>query len=659
MNLLKSFFGKKSYQPTNSYNAFDDIFSGVSEKVSEQESYTGALPWVSIAVDSIIGDCAQQPWLITDQSGQEVDMSRVDKRLQSAFLSEAIPLSWARKMTTLVGNLKLYGNAYLYKCQNNAYDALNGTFELLPIPSKNVLIQKLLNGKGIDYYQVTIGGTAYTIPPNEMIHIRQSNLFDPFIGVGDISKIRLLAEGDKAISEYMASYFTSIKNTPAAFIFDKSLHNEEDMRRLQQKMKDKFGNIALMGGGEFEYVNSSLLGADLKFIETQKMNQQTTLSIFGVPPIAVGIPEGSNKSSSGTQLTFYYKSTINPLLTSIANEITAQLIAPIDNKLKFQFKLHATGDVQNVVKLLESGIITPNRASELVGEPFDLTDQSRNAFLIPSNLVPLSIAEESQSQNDEPKKKIEFNEFAYEKELHQKNSTNDKYFQADYIVASLKSRQEVIRKHTKSIENYISGAESRVKEKLSQISTKSKKEVGLDISIGQLYDIQKERDELAKEAIPLHTSGVQRAIADISGISGKYVNLSLSNPFVKSAIARLGRKITGSVPETTLSEIQKIITKGVNENWGIVEYQDSIQDIFDNFKGYRARMIARTESRLAWDAGAEVAYKELGVKKVDVVGCTLLEPDSDCGKKDIPVDSIQLLVFHPNHKGCLAPQVPI
>ena len=45
--------------------------------------------------------------------------------------------------------------------------------------------------------------------------------------------------------------------------------------------------------------------------------------------------------------------------------------------------------------------------------------------------------------------------------------------------------------------------------------------------------------------------------------------------------------------------------------------------------------------------------KELGVKTVDVVGCTQFEPDSDCGKKNIPIDTP--LNFHPNHIGSVVP----
>jgi hypothetical protein len=70
-------------------------------------------------------------------------------------------------------------------------------------------------------------------------------------------------------------------------------------------------------------------------------------------------------------------------------------------------------------------------------------------------------------------------------------------------------------------------------------------------------------------------------------------------------------------------------------------------------------MIARTEARAAWDAGAVVSYEELGVKTVDVVGCTKFEPDSDCGKQGIPLQNVASLRFHPNHIGSILPSEEI
>ena len=91
----------------------------------------------------------------------------------------------------------------------------------------------------------------------------------------------------------------------------------------------------------------------------------------------------------------------------------------------------------------------------------------------------------------------------------------------------------------------------------------------------------------------------------------------------------------------------------MNESWNINQIQDALSDKFDNWQ--RARMIARTESRAAWDIGAQVAYQELGVEKVDIVGCSQFESYSDCGKQNIPTQNISRLVFHPNHIGTPAP----
>ena len=120
---------------------------------------------------------------------------------------------------------------------------------------------------------------------------------------------------------------------------------------------------------------------------------------------------------------------------------------------------------------------------------------------------------------------------------------------------------------------------------------------------------------------------------------------------------------------TTWTDIFNIVEKSVKENITINEISDRIANKFEQYEGYRARRIARTESRAAWDAGAELSYQELGVKTVDVVGCEMTsifadygtqdegsdKPYSDCGRKNIPMAEMGSLIFHPNHIGVIVP----
>ena len=206
-------------------------------------------------------------------------------------------------------------------------------------------------------------------------------------------------------------------------------------------------------------------------------------------------------------------------------------------------------------------------------------------------------------------------------------------------------------------------------------SIKQFEDITSDEVVKLIFDIDEENEELVKTIKPLHTSGVIKGVSDVNSISRSRVNANISNPFIKRAIDRLGEKIEFGITKegnrfnpnfNTQKEFSRRIGKLIDDGASVNEIQDFIQDKYDQFSIFRARRIARTEARIAWDTGSHLAYQELGVKKVDVVGCTDFAVDiggteinSDCGRQDVPIAKVPLLQFHPNHIGVLAPSEEI
>lgn len=625
----------------------------------EVMTYSGQLPWVSVAVDCIVRDIVSQEFYFTNLDGEIIDMRRVPDQVRVPFEIGYRGLSFVDQMKFIVPNRLLTGNSYLWRVQGTAFGASRG-FEdsFIPLPPHTVRICLSPNKLGIEYYEVQLPDAVYKVLPEDMIHFRQSPVLNPFIGVGNITKMRILAEGDIAASEYINSFLVDSQKMPLSIVLEEGTRESADMQRVQDMLKAKYSRrMGYLNGEGISIFQSSLLQKDMDFMAIRNSDRQTTLSVFGVPPVVAGIPDDSNRATSGNQFAGYYKSTVNPILRELADDFTRQHVWKYDRNLKFQFRLHADGDVDNVSKLLQNGIITPNRAAELMGEEFDINDGTRNTYYFPATYLPLGYGPpEPEATPAEPEKGLsDPRNVKLIVDRHIKTSTRNKHFQGKYISASLKARNQVEERYVGKLTDYFKKSEARVMEKLRAFAAKSAKDVVFNLTLDELFDLSEEKEALADEIRPLHTSGVQKGINDINILTGRRVNLNLSNPFVKAAISRLGTKIVGEVPETTLKEVRRIVTKAVNESWNINQLQDAIQGKFDQFQGYRARMIARTESRAAWDAGAQVAYQEIGVKTVDVVGCTQLEPDSDCGRKDIPLQLIPALKFHPRHIGCLAP----
>jgi len=628
-------------------------------------TYRGELPWVSVAVDCITRDIASQEFFFADANGKIVDMRLVPDNVKAPFESNRAGLSFIQILKFTVPNLLLTGNAYLWVVRGTAWGVYNKIQDsFIPLSSRNVKITLNQNGLNIERYQVTLDdGSQHEVMPDDMIHIRQNSMISPFVGIGNITKMRLIAEGEISATEYINSFLSDSKKMPLLTVVESGSRDSADMARVQDMLKAKYSNrMAYINGEGVSLVQSNLLQKDMEFLGLRQDSRQTQLSVFGVPPVVAGVPENSNKATSDSQFSGYYKSTINPKLRELADDFTSQHIRRYNSNLYLKFRLHPTGDIETVKNQVEAGIITPNRAAELCGEEFDLTDETRNAYYFPASFIPLGYTapeqpQQAQSNGTPGANLLDPRNVKAICEDFIKSATKPKRFQRRYLEAALRSRNLVEDRFVGKLSEYFKKQEERILQNLRGYDSKSAKADLSELTPELIFDLNIEKGFLEDEIRPLHTSAVQKGISDINTITGAGVNINLSNPFVKAAIAKLGQKITGEVPGNTLKDLSKIIVKSVDESWNINQIQDAIQDKFDGFQGYRARMIARTESRMAWDVGAIVAYKDLGVQTLDVVGCTQFEPDSDCGRQGVPISQADTLTFHPNHIGSLAPSI--
>jgi HK97 family phage portal protein len=662
-------YNDRSFGPGGRVKSLNDLNSG------NMSEYSGQTPWVSIAVDKVVGKVATQKHSFFDDNDEQIETRRLDESIYLPFDMGWAGLSFQDIIKFCIPNLLMLGNAFIWKTTGTAYGKANGLKDsFIPLPTSVVKVVMGENNLHIKEYEINFGnGVVFKVDKEDMIHLKQNTVFNPFVGVGTLSKGRILFEGEVAASEYVNSFLSEAKHMPLSTVIDKTSRTDDDIERAQAMLKQKYSDkIMYMNGEDISITHSSLIQKDFNFIEMRRDDRQTTLSLFGVPPIVAGIPDSTNRANGREQFNGFLEHTINPLLEDISDQITRQHVALIDKSVKFKYDLHTVYSIDYVIKKLNNGIITPNRASQLCGEEPDYTDETRDQYYLPSSLYPMGFVEPSETEsddqedeegNDEPGKSYDkmkdIRNYKLIVEDFKRRSRKAKKFQAKYLVASLKSRLQVEDRYVGRISKYFEAQEKRVIEKVREVLDKADGGKIENLDASYIFSLPEEEEILSDEIISMHTSGVQKAIKDINGIVGSAVNYNTSNPMVVTMISAIGKKVTGKIQESTIKELQRLIVKGVDEDWNIVQFQDAIQGKFKQFQGYRARMIARTEARAAWDAGAVVSYEELGVKTVDVVGCTKFEPDSDCGKQGIPLQNVASLRFHPNHIGSILPSEEI
>lgn len=186
--------------------------------------------------------------------------------------------------------------------------------------------------------------------------------------------------------------------------------------------------------------------------------------------------------------------------------------------------------------------------------------------------------------------------------------------------------------------------------------------VGVNASIWEqaLNEVFKEDDlELSVRTLPTATSVASETSNRVTILLGED-----KKPRNGADITRRSREIAGRVTRvnrTTKNQIRKRVLKATEEGKPVAKAAEELRKDWPNMSRGRISTIARTEMGNAADAGIKSALKfSSTVSHVSVIGCQAVEKNSPtykgrhtCNIEDVPVEDVDLLVFHPNHTGCI------
>lgn len=688
MGILKYVYQKIEqkllFKIANVYNssAFGDYINsgGISYTSDKQElSAYEKIVWFSACIDVIAQDTTSKKFhFVRTGTDKIIEYKDIPESILLPIEKSFGKLTFSQLLELIISHKKLTGNGYLFKAQTSAFGAINNItdqfYPLNPAWVKPYLSQNKLK---LIYYKVNLeDGSTFNIPPDNIIHFLQNPIFNPFVGVGNVSKARLIAENETQSDEYINEFMEN-KASPSLAITEETRRNTSDIERLTDLLSKKYekkknaGKILYMAGEKIKVQQLSFSQKDMQFLEQKEFNRQAILSINKVPGIILGIPEGANKAIAQVLSNNYFKRTINPEIVAMENTFNDQFIHQIDQNISIVFDKYNVGDTKEIEEMIASGIITPNRAAQMLGQ--EISDKKENdKYYIKNTLIPLELSgSQLNSFNESKEKEIkkEYNKIDLNNpknvtgilDYFEKSATRSKKFQKKYLKQSLEDRNIVEDKYTPELAKFFQRSLNRIlknikaNENLLKFINLEKKELE-ENDILLIYNINEDNFDLENVARRMHTSGVQRSVAGLNAIMNENVSFSINNHFIKAAIGSLGKKIK-RINEATRNEVERILLKEIDEGGNVVTLTEALQKKFTDFQGYRARRIARTEARIAWDRGAEVMYNEVGVKTVDIVGCTQFEIDSDCGKQNVAVYRISSLNFHPNHIGTPAPSI--
>jgi len=631
---------------------------------TDYNSYLSAaqtISWVYKCVSIVGENVATTDGYVYDTKDNEIH----DPVLDKLFDKPNEWMSWYEFKEALLWYLWLTGNCYILKDEINMKKQPTKMYLLRPdymqvIPSKT---------KFIAGYQYVVNGEKIPFAIDDIIHLKLPNPRNEFYGMGKIEACKVVYDTEIAASTYNWNFFNH-GATPAAILENEGTLDDDSYRRLSKQFEarhvgfKKMQRPMLLEQGT-KYTQLGLSQQDMAFFEQRKFTREEILSIFGVPPAKAGILEYASFANTKEQENTFRKDTLKPFLVRLQNMLTMKLVQLFNENWHYEFEEVVERDetmyMDLATKGIQTGIITLNEAREQYLElPLIPNEPAMDSTYLPISLMPIT---------GEPAKELsayigtsqpEAEEApAEEKKLTSVNQQKAVNIQQALLKLATLTKQKIGVKYKDTSKKYFKKQTENILEKLDELDKEKKLKInGIKaINFAELFD---DPDDYAAYQKSMDSISVNLALTSLSNVSGimqaEEPTNPLDNPKLKDQLDKLGKRIKG-INDTTLNQLDASLNEGLSNGESITELKNRVKSVMKNREGWEAVRIARTESAYAYDRGAVFGYDEAGVKFVDVIGCTMIEPEWACGATNVPISEAYSLEFHPNHTGTFVPSL--
>jgi HK97 family phage portal protein len=540
----------------------------------------------------------------------------------------------------------------------------------------------------ITRYKYEIGDVRYYFEPEEVIYLRNHNPRDPNKGLGVIEAARLAAQHNDYIKQHNTKLLENGARPSGTLTVEGGL-SPQDRKRLKSEFKDQYQGydnayklMLLEGGMKFDPI--SIPPKDLEFLEASKMNMDEILSVFGVPKPILGVFEDVNRASAVTAEYIFAKWTLEPMAIKFVEQLNEFLVPRYGDNLWLWFEPLALEDDEAVMMRREKAWNKWRTTNEIRAEegleplkggdtiymsmanmPYMSPDAQKEMVKVEGNRP--NIAKVDYKTQKQVKKRV-LNRNVKLKRLAKE--AGDK--QVDKLIKKKKVLFKLVDKKSVSDEQIESFYKLRMSEEPALESLWEKRfkdffEAQKGRFLGKIdskksavsdYDIDVEEELKATIDIinPLLYETVMKGTQHAAALIGERAIMDMD--FIKEWLDGVAEKSGKSINETTIEAFGKAVKESIEAGEGVAGLKTRVEDLFEDFKGYRAEMIARTETARGVTEAHRKMYEYYGFDEVK----WLLSPGA-CdiciveAKKEWTVKSIEGMI--PSHPMCRCDHVPL
>ena len=531
-------------------------------------------------------------------------------------------------------SLYLGGNSVFTKVRG----AGNTVLELWYLPQDNIKPVPDAR-KFISHYEYNADGIKKNIKTADIIHNQFLNPSDLFWGIAPIRAAAEIVDTDNEAIRWNRGSMQQRAISDGAFIIDQPL-TEDQWKEARQQITDQHAgadnarNFWVLGAGA-TWQPMSLSPAEMDFIESRKLNREEICSIFGVPPVMVGLYENATLANIETGRKIFWLDTIIPYLVDIRNSLNAALAAEYGTDIKLDFDTSTVEAIQeniqdkiaNATSLFAMGVPF-NEINKKLDLGFDEIEGGEVGYLaanlIPTNTIDQLMQPNEQSkppsdQQDEPKDEDRVNTAEGKKSLLEGTLEAEEKKRFFKWAAAERSRLPYDMQMTRKA--------AKIFEEMGQKVAQAYKEGGQTGAAAAIDEFEAEWKGLYEGIYKNIFDEIGNAeLAAIMGEVGQKARLDqiIDKGILKWIALTAAKKVTG-VLEFTKQKIAAIMQEAetLYQQEGYSAHMDKvakdIQAEFKDFSRYRAYRIARTEVAGAAEAAGQKA-REVAQQKIDPTG---------------------------------------
>ena len=512
---------------------------------------------------------------------------------------------WYTFIERFVTYLEVSGNAYILKER----DGVGRVRDIYLLRPDRVSISPRADGKPDYVYE--INGREYKLPFEDVGHLRLPNPADDNFGLSPLHVVAKLVNLDMSVTDFNKAFFRNAGVPSGLLRLKKRITSQEEANVIRNRWHSSFGGrnlhqVAVLDE-DAEYQPMATAPKDMAMSEIRDTTESRICSVFGVPPMLVGVNVGLQRStySNSREARFaFFSQTIVPLVTRIVRFFNFTFEQEFINQGQLAVDMGeyrvTLDDDDNLSErsslLFERGVISLNESREMVGlEALPYGDIRR----LPSSAIEYDV-NQTPPQMNPVVQSAQLQGFKVAMKAEDPVAKRSRAL-SDRLIGQ---REVLTDKWESEFKTYFNSLKQRVDGIMGRMMERSDSVEVLKAmpAPGALLP-EESAAKLGDVIYRMYIDGTRTTFEAVndSGLAGT-VHWSDQNPIVTGLLSNVPER-TKMIHHTTSKAIAKAVEIALERGYTIEQLArgvptdkfPGVQSVFNEASNVRARLIARTE----------------------------------------------------------------